>query len=194
MMQAPIFVLGFIFFLFIVAIIAYLIHVFVREEREEQDFFGRGRAELARPGVEQRPMGPQPPTTYTRARVLSDEAVLQDLAQRLERLEMEISQLGKLAAESKTTPMPSLTSKITPSIEPDTDLKAELAHEAPKDFERIAELEGELEAVQQLLDELEERRDQKEISEDVYKRLRKKYLREQKNIKSEIKKLSESEK
>ncbi|MFX0097252.1 MAG: hypothetical protein ACFE7E_05785 [Candidatus Hodarchaeota archaeon] len=194
MMQAPIFVLGFIFFLFIIAIIAYLIHVFVREEREEQDFFDRGSLGPARPGIEQRPISPQPPATYTEARGLSDETVLQDLAQRLERLEKEIVQLGRLAEESKTPTMPSLTSKITPTIETYTDSEAELVYKEPKDLERIAELEGELEAVQQLLDELEERREQKEISEDLYKKLRKKYLGEQKSIKSEIKKLSESEK
>ena len=194
MMQAPIFVLGFIFFLFIVAIIAYLIHVFVREEREEQDFFGRESREPTRPSVGQRPTRTQPPTTYTRARVSSDEAVLQDLAQRLDRLEKEITQLGKMAEKSKTTSMPSLTSKVTPTIKPYPGAKAELVYKEPRDLERITELEGQLEAVRQLLDELEERRDQKEISEGVYKKLRKKYLKEQKSIKSKIKKLSGSEK
>lgn len=190
MMQAPVFVLGFIFFLFIVAIIAYLVHVFVREQREEQDFYSRGREEPTGPSTQPRSTGPFPPTTYTRTQVSSDEEVLRDLTKRLDRIEKEIAQLGDVAEESKTTPMPTLASKVTPTIEPSPPAKKEPIHEDPKQLKRITELEGELEAIAQLLDELEEKREQKEISDRVYEKLKKKYLEEQKSIKSELKKLS----
>lgn len=194
MMQAPIFVLGFIFVFFIVAIIAYLIHVFVREEREEQDFYSRGRDEPTAPHAQRIPTAPHPPATYTRARISRDEELLRDLTKRLDALEKEIARLGDMAEESETTPMPSLASKVTPTIETPPAAETEPIHRDPELLKRITELEGELEATAELLDELEERKEQKEISDRVYEKLKKKYLEEEKSIKSELKKLSQSAK